>query len=540
MRKNPFQIANQVTSDGYIGRHHEIESIMSILGSNRKDSGVVISGLTRMGKTSLVKKCFEDAERNGSLKKNRIGVASITVSTLGNFSLFLKSMFDEIYDVLDNNDWIDDKIVELYSDAKAAQTAQEDRIYELDRVLKKLLKRLNKKDIKLVVLLDEFDDASRAFKYRDEETCTHFQMFRDYASGADYNITFILTCRISISKIDESMASGSNLSGVFTEKVLVGFTNEEREEFFDKIKECGVPLTKEQKEEYIWYAGRSPFLFSKIAYGILDLDERIPVKKISIQRIFFKYKKDSTEYFDSLIKFMKAEKMFSKFVQVFFGPVYDLTDADIEDLLDYGYIYHDTDEMSFTDIGHISDENDDSEGDIFTYQTLSQYFVEYIRNRVNLDNSIKIWAELIDAERELRSIVEVGLQKQFGRPKWKSELKNIASSRQHGYLYDVNKAEAFIKDSRINFGDRVSDNPLEVISINSLGNIINAFWNDQYSKIFNPPYREIQELLNELQQLNRARNPLAHGTPQYLSWEDKNQITNYCNKIKHVRRNGRH
>lgn len=540
MRYNPFLEANQVISDGYIGRHSVISYIMNILNRNEKDSGVVISGLTRMGKTSLVKKCFEDAERSGSLKKNRIVTVSITISSLNNFSIFLKTMLKRINKKLTDNGWIDTGINQLFLEAKEAQKATEDRIFEQDETIRAVFEGLSRNRIKLVILLDEFDDAARVFTYENEATSANFQKFRDYASAAEYNITFILTCRTSISKIDQSLPSGSNLAGVFTERVLVGLTDEERDEFFNKIKDCGVDLNEQQRKDFLWYAGRSPFLFSKLAYGILSKDESIPVENISIQEVVFTYKKDIYKYFDQLIDFMRAEKLFSKIIQVFLGPVYDLTDADIEELLDYGYIYHDTNEISFTDLSHISDNGADDNGDVFTYQTLSQYFVEYMRIRVRQDNSIKLWSDLIDAEKELRSIVEKGLQDEFGSDVWKSNLKEAAISRSLGYLYDVNKADAFIRDTRNNFGTIVDDNPLTVISISSLGNIISAFWDTRYSKIFNPPYRELKELLNELQQLNRARNPLAHGTDHYLSIDDKDRITTYCKKITHLRRNGRH
>ena len=293
MRYNPFQETHQVTSDGYIGRHNDIAYIMNILNRNEKDSSVVISGLTRMGKTSLVKKCFEDAEKSGSLIKNRIATISITISSHNNFSTFLKALADEISSTLSDNDWIDTKINMLFSEAKEAQQAIEDRIYEQDKILRRIFKRLNKSGIKLVILLDEFDDASNVFTYPNERTSANFQKFRDYASDALYNITFILTCRTSISKIDKSLPSGSNLSGVFTERVLVGFTNEEREEFFNKIQECGITLTKKQRKDFLWYAGRSPFIFSKLACGILNLDESVSVENISIREVFLNYKKET-------------------------------------------------------------------------------------------------------------------------------------------------------------------------------------------------------------------------------------------------------
>lgn len=540
MRKNPFLENIQVVGEGYIGRHETISYIKRILSKNSRDGGVVISGLTRMGKTSLVKKCFKDAETEGLLKENHIVAFELTISTIQDFSVFLMNLTDEISDILEEQEYLDYKFERLFQEAsKARKIKKSERIYEQDKVIKRIFKHLKKMGIKAVILLDEFDDAGRMFCFHGDDLSTNFQKFRDYASEADYNVTFILTSRISISQIDASLPSGSNLRGVFSEKVLVGFTDKEREEFFEKIKECGVPLTDQQKEEVVWYAGRSPFLFSKLACGILNTDEKIDCRSISVRDVFVDCKNDFNDYFDALINFMKREDLYSKMVQLFFGPAYDFTNIDIEKLKDAGYIYHSVFEKNFKDAGYIRD-GEDLPDDAFTHQTLSEYFIEYLRLRSNQDNSLKIWSELIDAENELRIIVEQGLQNEFGILEWKNKLQSMARSGERGYLYDANKAIAFIRNSQNNFGDVVEDNPLTVISIKSLGNIIKAFWKEQYEKVFKQVYSEQQILLEELNQLNRARNPLAHGKPEYLSSSDKENISKYCRKIVNIRRSRRH
>lgn len=535
MRKNPFKENIQVIDEGYIGRHEDINFLMNILGRNEKDGGVFVSGLTRMGKTSLVKKCFSMAEKEGLLKKNKIVTGCITISTVNDFSEFLRRMMDELYDSLEENDLLDSDLQELFEKSRyVLQNRDNDLIYELDRLLKRILKKMSKYGIKAVLLLDEFDDARRAFCFEGTEPSANFQKFRDYASEAKYNCTFVLTSRIDIKHIDASLPSGSNVRLVFSGRPLVGFTDEERNEFFSKIEECGVPLTPEQKKEYIWYAGRSPFLFSKIACRILSYDENVPCGDISIRNIVEKEcKSDFYAYFDSLKSYMNRDRLFYKFIQVFLGPVYDLTKSDTDKLMEYGYIYHNQEDTSFLDCSYMDEQKEQGDG-AFTYQTLSEFFVEYIRNRVSTDDSLKIWSELIDAEKTLRKLIQIGLQNKYGDNNWVDILQDLANSKERGYLYDVNKAEIFIADSKRNFGDTVEDNPLQVISINALGNIIRAFWDECYKGIFNPPYTELRILLDELMQLNKARNPLAHGLPDYLTPSEKEKVTQYCNKILHI------
>ena len=534
MRRNPFYENGQVVGEGYIGRHEEIRNIMRILSQNSKNGSIVVSGLTRMGKTSLVKNCFDIAEKNNLLEKNIIVTLSVTVSTVNDFSQFYKRISNNLYMALEDRNLLDSILERRFSKIEVClKNKDEDLIYELDDSFRAILNRLSKKGIKTVALLDEFDDARRAFKYDGVGLSTNFQKFRDYVTEADYNITFILTSRTDISVIDASLPSGSNLRGAFSEISLTGFTDDEREEFFEKIRECGVTLSPDQKKKYIWYAGRSPFLFSKIASRIMMTDENLRSEDISISWIVKQCKRDFEAYFDSLIGFMTRDELLSKFIQVFFGPVYDLSKKDIELLKQYGYIYRIKDDLNFRDMRYFDKAEGDLD-DVYTYQTLSEYFLEFVRIMVNRDDSLIIWKELIDAEKALRGVVEQGLKKTYGPDNWMKTLKEIALNRTRGFLFDVNKADTFIKASRMTFGDRVDDNLLAMISIDALGNIIKAYWNECYHTMFNPPYEELTTLIRELEQLNKVRNPLAHGAENYLSIEDKVAAENYCKKINYV------
>lgn len=534
MRRNPFYENGQVVGEGYIGRHEEIRNIMRILSQNSKNGSIVVSGLTRMGKTSLVKNCFDIAEKNNLLEKNNIVTLSVTVSTVNDFSQFYKRISNNLYMALEDRNLLDSILERRFSKIEVClKNKDEDLIYELDDSFRAILNRLSKKGIKTVALLDEFDDARRAFKYDGVGLSTNFQKFRDYVTEADYNITFILTSRTDISVIDASLPSGSNLRGAFSEISLTGFTDDEREEFFEKIRECGVTLSPEQKKKYIWYAGRSPFLFSKIASRIMMTDESLRSEDISISWIVKQCKRDFEAYFDSLIGFMTRDELLSKFIQVFFGPVYDLSKKDIELLKQYGYIYRIKDDLNFRDMRYFDKAEGDLD-DVYTYQTLSEYFLEFVRIMVNRDDSLIIWKELIDAEKALRGVVEQGLKITYGPDNWMKTLKEIALNRTRGFLFDVNKADTFMKASRMTFGDRVDDNLLAMISIDALGNIIKAYWNECYHTMFNPPYEELTTLIRELEQLNKVRNPLAHGAENYLSTEDKVAAENYCKKINYV------
>ena len=515
MRKNPFQVGGQGVGEGYIGRKELIQEISSsILADNERHSSIMISGLTRMGKTSLIRNCIQDEEK---LAEKRIITVFLSVGTCYRFSQFLRKMIRGIKKACKNNGFYDKELKKL---CKKAGKDDESRLSaeELNDILDDVFFYLNSIRVRSVIILDEFDGAVEAF----EGKSTYFQLFREFVTSADYNITFILTCRRNLKMIETSLPTGSNLRGAFSERVVSGFTDEELEMYFDKIKECGVDLPDNKRQEIFYYAGRSPLLLSALAQGILRADESIAPEDIEISEIYKKYENDFTAYFDTTIDYMKAENQFETMIQLFVGPNAGVTKNDIDRLRSNGYIFFNEGEYPFID---------SLTGSPFTYQTLSPHFVEYIRAGMNRDDSLKIWSELLKTECDLREIIRTELKMVLGEKSWEETLRR--QSRQKN-LYNVSLADRFTRQSRKNFGKMAAGSDvLDVISIAALKNIIECYWEDCFEEVFDPPY-QMEELGREMNVLYRARNPLAHGTSRYLTEEDRGEVNRYCSRITEV------
>lgn len=506
MRTNPFQTGNVITGRGYIGRTEMFQELQNtIFYDNKKHSGMIISGLPRMGKTSLVKKCL--SAKDELIYKN-ICTCYITLSTLDNFASFLLEIIVSIRDEMEEYKLWNTGLERFY---KKIET--EEDVYKINRYMKKIFMYLNENlNIKCIIAIDEFDSADRVF----EKNSSFFQIFRDYATLPEYNITFIVIARKDMGQIENTLPIGSNVRGVFTERTLKGFTQKETDLYFQLIEECGVSLEQGQKEQILYYAGCSPLLLSYIGHEILSTGEDIAAADIDITEIYRIHQKDFFDYYKQLISFMKIESKYSSIVQILIGPVYNVTKNKIEELQTCGYTYLNHDEKVLEPLTHTS----------LKYRTLSMHFLEYIRIEAENDmelysNELHVWKCLIDTEKALRKIIRQEMEKKY-KHGWKNRIRNCINEKQ---------ADDYLANSRRDFGIEFSQDELDVVSIKYLSKIITIEW-EVFEEKFNPPYN-IRELNLDLSELNKARNPLAHGV-ECLSSEDKLKVDQICRRLQQI------
>lgn len=507
MRTNPFQTGSVVTGRGYIGRTEIFQELQNtIFYDNKKHSSMIISGLPRMGKTSLIKKCL--CAKNKLIHKN-ICTCYITLSTQYNFAYFLLEIIFSIRDEMGKYKLWNTDLEKYYKEIEA-----EENTYKINRYMKKIFMYLNEKlNIKCIIAIDEFDSADRVF----ENNNSFFQIFRDYATLPEYNITFIVIARKDMGQIENTLPTGSNLRGAFTEWILTGFTQKETDMYFQLIEECGVSLEQEQKKQILYYAGCSPLLLSYMGHGILNTGEDIAAADIDITEIYRIHQKDFFDYYKRLILFMKTENKYFDIIQILIGPVYNITKNGIEELRACGYIYLNHDEQILEPLTQTS----------LKYRTLSMHFLEFIRIEAENDtelynNELYVWKRLIDTEKALRKIIRQELKQVYGYNSWKNRIREYIDKKQ---------ADDYLKKNRRDFGIEANQDELDVINIRSLSKIITEEW-EVFEEKFDPPYNT-RELNLELSELNKARNPLAHGM-ECLSSEDKLKVDQICKRLQHI------
>jgi hypothetical protein len=327
-------------------------------------------------------------------------------------------------------------------------------------------------------------------------------------------MTFITISRRSLIHIETRSFGGSTLDGVFKKISLRGFSNEDLQEYFNKFESLQIKLTDDVKKKILYYAGRSPYLLSalgqEIVYrkGVEDFDS-----------VLSACNQQFLDYFKRIVDLLKDEDFYNKLLQIYIGPRYNIKQYDIDELESRGYISNKS--KDFFD----SDEN---KRDEFKYETISEYFVEYLMD-ISQPEIGEIWPILSQAEKKLRSIIETELTDMFGQ-RWKDELErvNLEYKKNKKYFIDFEKVNINLAVNKKKYKERASDNILTVVGIMELGNILQHYWtrfapyfnNDQYSKWAARFYL-----------LHKARNPLAHNTAEFLTEEEIMETEIYCREI---------
>jgi len=119
-------------------------------------------------------------------------------------------------------------------------------------------------------------------------------------------------------------------------------------------------------------------------------------------------------YFKRIVELLKDEDFYNKLLQIYIGPRYNIKQYDIDELVSRGYISNKI--KGFYDTG---EDNIDE----FKYETISEYFVEYLMD-ISQPEVGEIWPVLSEAEKKLRSIIEIELTGMFGG-RWMEELERV-------------------------------------------------------------------------------------------------------------------
>lgn len=507
---NPFKVGCEVTGESFIGREKWIDFFnKGILKSNEKHGSVSLTGIPRIGKSSLAYNAFKDGS---ALKEKNIYYVSISTGDYENFSEFWSALMRKVYEKLEGENIMDSDDTALL---QSFITFQEVPVPILKYSIERFFQRMCRKKVKFVIVIDEFDFAERTFG----NNSSYFQFLRGLIARAEYNISFVVISRRSIVHIESNAFGGSNLAGVLQENFLRGFDDDELREYFKKFEDHGLKLTDDNKKEILFYAGRSPFLLSTIGQFIIN-----DGGKSDIHSIYSQCCKQFLDYYNNIISLLKDEGLYDKMLQVYVGPKYNLKSFDVDNLVARGYI-------TIEETGASSENSKSVNSDWSTnkYRTISEHFVEYLKIQSVIESE-GIWTILTETEKQLRLIIEKEMLKMFGA-NWQAQLEiKDAALRAKGIRFiDFIKVKRYINNNNAIFGNRTENNILKVISISELTNILSHYW----TNIFAPYFcgKLFSDWSDKFNTIARARNPLAHGTPEYLTDLEIRDVELSCQQI---------
>ena len=501
---NPFSdYGTIVTDDRFIGRAKETDAIRNrVLGSSYGNISIV--GLPRIGKSSLVwNAIFLD-------KKKLLSENSILIWISFGEYCNLQEVFDDvIYEIEESlgSHELAPELKKIESKIIGGESNLEKRRY-----LKRYFKLLKQNGLKIILALDEFDNAESILNLQD------FQFLRELSYNVETKVCLITISRKSIQELEPENGALSNFYQIFTDLRLKMFSNKDIELYWLRVVKFGLSISIEYQESIQEYCGYHPYLldvvnhevFNNISQFDLNLDETFLQIVDNLRLKLF-------NEFEAILRLMHYEGLGDKLMQMIVGPVYDINQRDVEKLLKY-------------DIVQKMDESEH-------YLGFSKFFNDYL---ILKSSSVDIWPLWSQVEKEMRNLIktelcelygenwEVGFRNKFGKDRIlsdgsKERKLEVLDGGEYslGLIGEKNRA---IKQ----FGDLASTNLIDYsLPRHMFDDFMCKNWS-WYENIFGGQKSDWKSVFTLL---GKIRNPLAHNNPEFLSDSDKNIAEGYCKKI---------
>jgi viroplasmin and RNaseH domain-containing protein len=498
----PFIVGSVASGRKFIGRKEYLKKIAPVM-RHSTNGCISVTGLPRIGKTSIVQMVLR------TYSKGVLPVYVNLASMTSFFDLWMK-ICQEIFILLDGQGVL--FAFEQYQE-KISSVCRQNNYEELRECLIVFFKELAKEKYKCVIAIDEFDHVLKKV-FGDKEECgTYLNFMRDlFSQRSDVRLSLIVISRRDVASIEGRISAGSTFHGVFGDNIIGiwGFNDNDYERYLQILRNNKINHSPKTINFIEVFGGRFPYLLAQVGnYLCENKDNAGSIVQFSRNQGMINYYKD-------LIEILKRENYYETMIKIFIGPKYDLKQFEVETLINMGYVF------------------DLVENGIKKKRSISKDFTHYFHDVLINEDNTNIWPNLNETELHLREKIKCVLLNKYGN-NWENEIKKIYqqkfSQNQFDYKQFVNleKAEVFISIQKKNYPGH-EYNLLKVLAIWELKNLVNYFWNDGMKAAFQNVPKD--ELTRKLDLLQRARDPLAHANPEYLTPDEVRFADIYCNEIK--------
>ena len=486
---NPLaNCGNIVYGDRFIGRESEIEIIQNrVLVKN--GGNIAIMGLPRVGKSSLVWNALM-TKKEEALKQN-ILIVRLNIGDLESADEFNLQMIIKIYEEIEDVYFEDKNFMTLLEKRVSVVKDKQKESIEKKSAIERFFKIINKKDISIILILDEFDHITSIFKLE------NFQFLREISINPDMSISIVSISRKTISEIEViGNATLSKLSTVFADLNLGLFKKEEVDIYWKQLENFGIQTDNEYREKVLYFTGNHPFLIDMFNYEMINEILSNDTDIIDTMENLIKLK--LYNQYDYIIAQLKEENLYDKLIQILFGPIYDLDAKSIERLVKFGIIAKNNEK----------------------YKVFSEFFQEYLSLK---QNEIDFWPLWSETESLLRKLIKKVLYDVYGED-WEEKF-----IKKHGKEERLKSLSSMKERNLKNFPQSASTHLVDYTYPLDMYNIfISSDWSTIYCNIFEGKKQKWGNIFNFLAKI---RNPIAHNNDYFLSDSDKNLAISYCEEI---------
>ncbi len=504
--KNPFIIGGIVEGKNFIGRGSMLEELKE---SAIKGERTHVVGLPRMGKSSLLKRCFMEKSAFDEWKDAH-HLIPIFLDGLASPGQTWYTIASKIGDALTDSSIQDakgiiDKCEQLYGVKDSG-----DRFVELKQIIERTEKAVG---FKFVIIIDEFDGAID-YKYTKDD----FLKLKELG-----NYATIFTCSRRRATYIENTRSDDPVGFCEGKELFVGVFSEDDVKdywetygsYFSELNDCQM---KEYRSLVEKYAGRQPQLMNCMNSCVLQKEKLVPWrdgtsdKREEIECLFRGYVKDM---FDRLMKNVKEQKLDSAAINLVAGFGKNIPDDEKQLLIAYTFIRVVSSEEKKEMFGfHLGPTDKEKR----RFVCFSEFTSHLIHEEYAVPSDGSIGKLLETTETKLREAVRAVIEAQ-----WKDKpfsVVNNDSGTAEGYkekwekpylqkvgTESVQKRLREMKETRKKREDNstvpVGSRRVDLISSTTLDNLWCVFiqpqWKDFYSWIFDKTNRENLSNVKEIE-----------------------------------------
>ena len=207
------------------------------------------------------------------------------------------------------------------------------------------------------------------------------------------------------------------------------------------------------------------------------------------------------DQYDHMISILSEDDSLRKLLQILFGPIVDVKQADVDDFMRYGLIQANGQD---------------------SYTTFSPHFYSYLKL---VERQVDLWPVWRETELALRKCIVNAMVTQYGE-QWIVRLENA-----HANLKTIfDKCQEAQQKEQKSFGSRASRNLIDFTYPQDLFAIIFSEWNT-----FKSTFGKDKNYWDQRSQLlAKIRNPLAHNRDTALYDYERQLAEAYCKEILSV------
>jgi hypothetical protein len=488
--ENPFSdYGNIVRGERFIGRRNDLRVIDSRIIRPREPGNLAIIGEPRIGKSSLVYKAVIEA-RDDLIAKRLLPIW-INLATYDQAPIFFRSLVTRCVDEMEELGWLSDPV------RRTADRVLQDELSwgEGYGRIQRFFEKVRQSQVRVLFILDEFDNARYLFR----GDVSGFQGLRELSYRPEWRVTYITMSRRTIRDIELQTQAISTFDGIFHKHYLAMFGQEDLNEYFLRLALVGIPTDPDLESRVNFYCGGHPYLLEMLGYELVELfrERQQTDVDVAARRIA----QDFVAQYDRMVDLLREDGNLGKLLQILFGPVFDVKQTDVEELLRYGFITP-----------------DEQRGMYVAFSGHFQAFLELVEREMDVD----LWPIWREAEVALRHIVTKVMLEHYGE-QW---VEKLEKARSHLKSIFDHCRQAQQKEEK-SFGSRASRNLLDFTYPQDLFAIIFAEWNN-FKGIFG---KDKNYWAQRAELLAKIRNPLAHNRDQALYDYERQIAEGYCREI---------